>query len=193
MYPFLAEYDEYGVWVYQAFKPSIAEPALTTQTFHDTEFDPHRMTWIKPSFAWMLYRSGYGTKHNQERVLKIKVNHQTMAKLLKVCKCKEGGGGSLGRVQWDPARDLYSPEPKRKREPRKKLTEKAIQIGLKGKLNQLYTDGIIEIQDVTELAHAVKKVHQSEECDMSALNLPKERPYVPQCDSYTLEKLKIKT
>lgn len=21
------------------------------------------MTWIKPSFAWMLYRSGYGLKH----------------------------------------------------------------------------------------------------------------------------------
>ncbi|MFM7854759.1 MAG: DUF4291 family protein [Flammeovirgaceae bacterium] len=25
----------------------------------------NRMTWMKPNFLWMMYRSGWATKHNQ--------------------------------------------------------------------------------------------------------------------------------
>jgi Domain of unknown function (DUF4291) len=32
-----------------------------------------RMTWIKPSFNWMTYRSGYATKPGQEVVLGIDI------------------------------------------------------------------------------------------------------------------------
>ena len=69
-----------------------------------------RMTWIKPSFAWALYRSGYATKHNQERLLKIKIGHMEFANLLRQCTWSKGGGGALGRIQWDPARDLFHGE-----------------------------------------------------------------------------------
>ena len=31
------------------------------------------MTWIKPSFNWMMYRSGYATKPGQEVVLAIDI------------------------------------------------------------------------------------------------------------------------
>lgn len=27
------------------------------------------MSWIKPNFLWMIFRSGWATKENQERVL----------------------------------------------------------------------------------------------------------------------------
>jgi len=60
----------------------------------------------------VLYRSGYGYKHNQQRVLKIKVSHDAMAEILSECSCKHGGGGSKGRVQWDPARDLFDGDEK---------------------------------------------------------------------------------
>jgi hypothetical protein len=40
------------------------------------------MTWIKPSFGWMLYRSGYATKHRQESILKIKLTHQGFQEIL---------------------------------------------------------------------------------------------------------------
>ena len=55
-------------------------------------FNPTRMTWIKPSFAWMLYRCGYSAKHSQERVLKLKLPHSEMASLLQECACTHGGG-----------------------------------------------------------------------------------------------------
>merc|ERR1712013_714378 len=54
------------------------------------------MTWIKPSFAWMMYRSGYGRKPNQTNVLKIKLGHEAVAELLNECTCKHGGGGGMG-------------------------------------------------------------------------------------------------
>jgi len=31
------------------------------------------MTWIKPSFRWMMYRSGWATKPGQEHVLAVTI------------------------------------------------------------------------------------------------------------------------
>ena len=77
---FRAEFNEEGVYVYQAFRDSIADYALAHGRFGGPDFNPARMTWINPSFAWMLYRSGYGHKdQNQKRILKIKVPHEVMA------------------------------------------------------------------------------------------------------------------
>ena len=47
----------------------------------------------------VLYRSGYGHKHNQTRVLKVKLPHAAVARLLSFCACRHGGRGTLGRVQ----------------------------------------------------------------------------------------------
>lgn len=107
---FRAEWDEKGVYFYQCFNDEIADWALAHQTLGGPAFKPLRMTWIKPSFAWALYRSGYGRKHNQNRILKLKLSHDSVAALLSKCECKEGGGGTKGRVQWDPERDMHSGE-----------------------------------------------------------------------------------
>src|SRR5438105_2783187 len=56
--------------VYQAYGPEIAEPALLTGTLLDP-FSRNRMTWIKPSFLWMMHRSSWATKRGQEFVLAI--------------------------------------------------------------------------------------------------------------------------
>jgi hypothetical protein len=31
------------------------------------------LTWIKPSFLWMMYRSGWATKPGQEHVLAVEI------------------------------------------------------------------------------------------------------------------------
>ena len=98
---FDAEWDDEGVYFYQAFNDAIADWALEHQRFGGPDFKPTRMTWIKPSFAWMLYRSGYGSKRNQNRLMKVKLPHDVVAELLSECQCKEGGmeggGGDGGR------------------------------------------------------------------------------------------------
>lgn len=194
---FSGEWDAEGVFVYQAFCPAIADWAVEHQAFGGPLFNPTRMTWIKPSFAWVLYRSGYGRKHNQERILKIKISHDSMAELLERCVCKHGGGSSNGRVQWDPARDLMSSEGKKRREPRRMLVDRAIQIGLKGPLSERYVSSVLSIKDVTALGHMVEAVHyagrpncNSEDAIAQLLpQLPVERPYIPHCSVSTLDAL----
>eukprot|EP00931_Biecheleriopsis_adriatica_P060510 TRINITY_DN36355_c0_g1_i1.p1 TRINITY_DN36355_c0_g1~~TRINITY_DN36355_c0_g1_i1.p1 ORF type:complete len:303 (+),score=60.26 TRINITY_DN36355_c0_g1_i1:13-921(+) len=198
---FIGEWDDEGVFVYQAYNDAIADWGVEHQRLGGPHFLPSRMTWIKPSFAWVLYRSGYGRKPGQNRVLKVKLSHQSLGDLLSQCKVvdtnkatrnshKESQSDlSNGRVQWDPERDLFSADGK---EPRKLLRRRAIQIGLAGKLSELYVQSIISIQDVTDLAHKVCEAHRSKKKDaMQTLleELPDERPYMPSCSDHRLQEL----
>ncbi|MGH3276694.1 MAG: DUF4291 family protein [Streptosporangiaceae bacterium] len=60
------------ITVYQAYSPQIAEAAIGSGTFVPP-FSRDRMTWIKPSFGWMMHRSGWAGKPGQERVLAIEI------------------------------------------------------------------------------------------------------------------------
>lgn len=135
------------------------------------------MTWIKPSFAWALYRGGYASKPNQTRMLRIKLPHAAVAEILSQCTCTHnggagnsssgsgsgGGGGGIGRVQWDPARDLAQPEGRKpaSRQPRRMARQRAIQIGIKAQLSEFYVASICAIEDVTDLARRVGAAHRS--------------------------------
>eukprot|EP00928_Gymnodinium_smaydae_P026393 TRINITY_DN20745_c0_g1_i2.p1 TRINITY_DN20745_c0_g1~~TRINITY_DN20745_c0_g1_i2.p1 ORF type:complete len:275 (+),score=33.07 TRINITY_DN20745_c0_g1_i2:142-966(+) len=199
---FVGEWDAEGVYVYQAYTDSIADWALENQKLGGPHFNPTRMTWIKPSFAWVLYRSGYGSKPGQNRVLKIKLSHEALGNLLNQCKlvdtnkttrkCRPQSDDDIGngRVQWDPERDLMCADGK---EPRKMLRRRAIQIGLKGPLSELYTRSILSVLDVTDLAHAICTAHRSKKPRdaMQPLlsQLPLERPYMPCCSEQRLTQL----
>lgn len=140
------------------------------------------MTWIKPSFNWMMYRSGFATKPGQEVILGIDITRQGFEwalehavlssydasvhpcylewkKLLDLCPV---------RVQWDPGRDcrLNALDDRR-----------AIQIGLSGEAIQRYVDEwIVRIEDVTSIGHSIANALRAGE--MPA-NLPDklEQPY----------------
>jgi len=55
-----AQYDKSKVRVYQAYGDEIADEAIKLGNFGD-KFKLTRMTWIKPSFLWMMYRSNWHT------------------------------------------------------------------------------------------------------------------------------------
>jgi hypothetical protein len=174
-----ASFDLEGIFVYQAFNPEIAEEALRLGTF-GKGFNLARMTWIKPSFGWMLYRSGYGTKHRQERILKIKLSHLGFQAILfqgvptvfdrnlfatELDWQKALDQGDV-RYQWDPDRNLRL----------HKLERRAIQLGIRGKTVQNYVhQWIVGIEDVTALAQQIQSAIAHE---MSELPLvPEERVY----------------
>jgi Domain of unknown function (DUF4291) len=60
------------ITVYQAYAPPIAQAAVQAGTYVPP-FSRDRMTWIKPSFGWMMHRSGWAGQPGQERVLAIEV------------------------------------------------------------------------------------------------------------------------
>jgi len=197
---FVGEWDDEGVYVYQAFCDDIADWALAHQSFGGPQFSTSRMSWIKPSLGWMLYRSGYGHKPGQNRILKVKLRHDTMSEILSQCQCvdtnkatrsKHGSdsGEGNGRVQWDPERDVMSADG---REPREMLRRRAIQIGLKGKAYEVYLNSLICISDVTELGHRICTAHRAKKksaMDDLLPELPTERPYMPRCSEHVLVSL----
>jgi hypothetical protein len=65
-----AKFSAETIVVYQAYASLIADAALAAGTFV-TPFKRERMTWIKPSFLWMMYRSGWATKPGQERITDV--------------------------------------------------------------------------------------------------------------------------
>ena len=146
-------YDDEGIFVFQAFCPSIAGDAVRKGYF-DRGFRLNRMSWIKPSLGWMLHRSDYGRKENQERILRIKIPHAAFETILRNAALAQFDDSPLSdrskwkrtvarkpcRIQWDPDRDLEG----------KKLPWRAIQIGLRGEVLENYArEWILELSDFT--------------------------------------------
>src|SRR3954451_5003701 len=77
----MAQYDADSVVVYQAYRASIGQYAVAHQRFGG-EFSFSRMSWVKPNFFWMMYRSGWGTKPDQEVTLAIRLRKQAFDELL---------------------------------------------------------------------------------------------------------------
>lgn len=174
-----AAYDDEGIYVYQAFRPSIAQAALAQGSFGGGGFSMERMTWVKPSLGWMLYRAGYAAKDGQEYILKIKLRHDGFRQALdwavastwnpSVFETEDAWQHALKqspvRLQWDPDRDLHG----------EKLERRAIQLGLRAQAVHAYVnEWIIGLEDVTPLAHAIKAAKDGHQA-MPAV--PEERAY----------------
>ncbi|MEU9921747.1 DUF4291 domain-containing protein [Streptomyces griseoluteus] len=176
-----AAFDGDVITVYQAYGERIAVPALRAGTFVDP-FKTTRMTWIKPSFLWMMYRCGWAGKPDQERVLALDItregfewalanacpSHFDRARFATGVDWREALRVSPVRVQWDPERDLrFNP-----------LSHRAIQIGLSGNAVARYVrDWIVSVRDVTPLAHEVHAAVRSGNDEAARALLPVERPY----------------
>ena len=66
----------------------------------------------------------------------------------------------MGRVQWDPAREMEMSDLDRKMPlPRRCLKRRDIQIGLKDRLSEMYVASVISIEDVSQLAAKLKDAH----------------------------------
>lgn len=164
-----ADYDDRHITVYQAYSPAVARPALAAGRFVPP-FKAGRMTWVKPSFLWMMYRSGWGTKEDQECVLAVRITRSGFDWAVREAVPSNEGVGRKPevRVQWDPERDLrLAPLPHR-----------SLQLGLAGGASRRYVDEwIVGLTDVTRLAHEVRDLVRAGDLDGARALLPVERPY----------------
>src|SRR3954447_2727842 len=71
-YEIRGDYDRDTIVIYQAYRPQIADSALAAGRFVPP-FSFGRMTWIKPSFLWLMERSNWGQRPGQERVLAVRI------------------------------------------------------------------------------------------------------------------------
>ncbi|WP_207534432.1 DUF4291 domain-containing protein [Desertivirga arenae] len=176
-----AAYDEQTITVYQAYRKEIAEAAVRSQKIV-SPFKIERMTWIKPSFLWMMYRSGWGSKEGQEHVLAIKIKRSGFEWALQnsclshfnssIYENYESWKSILSsspvRIQWDPEKDMYL----------ENLNYRSIQIGLSGIAVSKYVNEWTEsITDITEDCKNIRSLIQKGEIDEAKKLLPIEEIY----------------
>lgn len=139
--------------VYQAYRQSIADYAVKHQRFGG-EFSYNRMSWIKPNFLWMMYRSGWAVKEGQENILAITISTDHFDEILNKAvvssfskefyNTEEAWKNDLAlndvRLQWDPDHDPRG----------NKLERRAIQLGLKEETLEKYgKEFVLKIENIT--------------------------------------------
>lgn len=176
-----AQYDDSVIRVYQAYSDAIADVALERQTFVSPPFKMERMTWIKPSFLWMMYRAGWGEKdEGQKRILAIDISRKGFEwTLAHGCPSHPEPGmddmaweqlkaRSPVRIQWDPERDLHL----------QPLPHRAIQIGLSKQAVRSYVGEWIQgITDISTLARSIHELVKAGRLEQAKSALPSEKPY----------------
>lgn len=176
----LAQYDDASIIVYQAYNPSIGLFAAKHQYFGG-DFSYSRMSWIKTNFLWMMYRSGWGTKPNQEITLAVRINRDFFDSLLAQAVISSFGQSDFEsqdawklavaksdvRVQWDPDHDPTGA----------KMPRKAVQLGLRRDvLHEYGKSAIVDIEDVSDF---VAEQREHARGKFENLITPIERIYLP--------------
>ncbi len=190
----LAWFDEKSIVVYQAFKPAIGRFAAEHGHFGG-DFGVGRMSWIKPNFLWMMFRSGWGTKKDQEVTLAVRLERSAFDAILAQAvpssfgaarglyrseeEWKAAVASSSVRAQWDPDHHPSGAP----------LERRAIQLGLRGETLRRYAgEWLLGIEDISSFvreqrAHVEARAYER-------LVTPVERPY-PVSDPGTRARLAL--
>lgn len=176
-----ADYDRGTIAIYQAYSSAIADAALAAGRFVPP-FSFHRMTWIKPSFVWLMHRSNWGLKSSQERVLCVRVKREGWERALsQACltsfepevftspdEWAEKFAAAHVHLQWDPERSLRGAG----------LPYYSIQVGLSRHLIKTFVDEwVTHIEDMTPRVRKMYDFLQSGQADKAKRLLPPERVY----------------
>ncbi|QBD78609.1 DUF4291 domain-containing protein [Ktedonosporobacter rubrisoli] len=182
-YEIRADYDGKSIVVYQAYAKAIALPALKNQRFV-APFSLNRMTWIKPSFLWLMERSNWGLKADQEMILAVRITREGWEEALgqavltspdaRLYVDSEDWRLQLKqapvRVQWDPEKTIRG----------KSLPIRSIQVGLSRHIVDKYVnEWTCEICDYTPLARKIYGLLQQGQEAKAKGFLPTERIYQP--------------
>lgn len=187
-----AQYDKQCIRVYQAYNAAIAEEAVALQTF-GSKFNFNRMTWIKPSFLWLMYRSNWGTKKDQECILALDIYLSVFDALLEKAVLTSPDSASYTGAQWERAfaeTTVYCQWDPDRNMNGNAIDRAAIQIGIKGSaLREVLDKGICRIEDLTPLVR--KWNGQRKNGKLSAKDLPSEKLY-PVRDKATRKRLAMR-
>jgi hypothetical protein len=180
-YEIRADYDRETIVIYQAYSSAIADAALREGRFVKP-FSFHRMTWIKPSFLWLMHRSQWAQKKGQERVLAVRIKRSGWERALSLAVltsyeprlhasadawAQEFADAEV-HLQWDTERTLRGAA----------LPYFSIQIGLSRHIIREYVDDwITEITDITPRVRKMHDLLKAGQVNPAKRLLPPERVY----------------
>jgi hypothetical protein len=176
-----ADFDRETIVIYQAYSAAIADAALEARRFV-APFSFYRMTWIKPSFLWLMHRSNWGQKSGQERVLAVRLKRASWEKALSLAvptsfepsvfrspeEWREQFEQAQVHLQWDPERSLRGAG----------LPSYSIQVGLSRHVIREYVEEwVTRIEDFTPRVRKIRELLQRGQADKTKRHLPPERVY----------------
>jgi len=176
-----ADYDRSSIVVYQAYSLEIGRAAARHGRFVPP-FSRGRMTWIKPSFLWLMERSNWARKSGQEVVLAVRITREGWEEALsqavlthadrRVYHDTDAWRAAFAQarvhVQWDPERTLRG----------QTLDARSIQVGLGRQVVDRYVDDwITGIDDLTPLVRKIRRMIDDGSASRASDLLPRERVY----------------
>ena len=176
-----ADFDATTIVVYQAYPPVVADAALAAGRFV-APFSFSRMTWIKPSFLWLMHRSNWASKAGQERVLAVRMTRSGWDQALSEAVLTAPEPAVHGRsgawdeafararvhVQWDPERSLRGAA----------LNHYSIQVGIGRALIHVFAEEwVVGLTDLTPAVRRIAGLARSGQSGKAQRLLPAERPY----------------
>ncbi|MFD4154610.1 DUF4291 domain-containing protein [Streptomyces hydrogenans] len=166
-----ADYDARTIVVYQAYAPAIADAALRAGRFV-APFSFRRMTWIKPSFTWLMHRSNWARKPGQERVLAVRMTREGWEEALSQAVLTTADPAAVAQaavhVQWDPERSPRGAA----------LNHYSIQVGVGRHLIRTFTDDwVVSLTDLTPHVRKAASLMQTGHAAKARRLFPAERVY----------------
>jgi hypothetical protein len=180
-YEIRADHDRTSIVVYQAYRPDIAQPAVKHGRFVPP-FSRTRMTWIKPSFLWLMARSNWARKPGQEMILAVRITrtgwHDALSQAVlthadrrifpSTQDWRAAFKNARVHVQWDPERTLRG----------QPLDSRSIQVGLSRHVIDHYVDDwILDIEDLTPRVRKIHRLLTDGDPSKAKRLLPIERTY----------------
>ncbi|HSA48826.1 MAG TPA: DUF4291 domain-containing protein [Yinghuangia sp.] len=166
-----ADFDADSIVVYQAYPTRIADAALRAGRFVEP-FSFGRMTWIKPSYLWLMHRSNWARKSGQERILAVRVTRagweHALARGVLTSAAPDAVAGAQVHVQWDPERSLRGAA----------LNHYSIQVGVgRALIREFAEEWTVGITDLTARTRRVAELVRGGRIDRARALLPPEKVY----------------
>jgi hypothetical protein len=170
-YEIRADYDGETIVVYQAHAPAIADAALAAGSFV-APVSFHRMTWIKPSFLWLMHRSNWARKPGQERILAVRMTrhgwHEALSQAVLTTADPAAVTQAAVHAQWDPERSPRGAA----------LNHYSIQVGIGRHLIRTFTDEwVVSLADLTPQVRKAAALIQTGHPAKAQRLFPPERAY----------------
>lgn len=176
-----ATFDRDSLVVYQAYDHKIADAVMDAGRFVEP-FSFGRMTWIKPSFLWLMARSNWGAKRGQERTLAVRISRAGWEEALGLgCLTAYHPGvhrdyasweaafeSAQVHVQWDPERGLRGEQ----------LPYDSIQVGISRHVIRRFADAwVVGLEDITATVDKIRSARDRGRHKEARRHLPVEAAY----------------
>jgi len=130
------------------------------------------MTWIKPSFLWLMHRSNWAQKPGQERILAVRITRagwdEALARAVLTTADPVAMKHAAVYVQWDPERSLRGAA----------LNHRSIQVGVGRELIRTFAENwVVDLADITPRARKIAEMVRGGQAAKAQRLLPPERIY----------------